>query len=105
MQPAQCAPHAGVLASLPPHTPALMLSYPDPAPVPTPTLQGGYALGLAPPFPLAIITAGFLVASDQYRSYAQHLASWGYTVMLYDKLETVSDVLDDVTSVKAVGSR
>lgn len=39
--------------------------------------KGGYALGLGPPYPLAIITAGFLIASEQYRSYADHLASWG----------------------------
>ena len=50
------------------------------------------------PYPLAIITGGFLISSGAYRSYAEHLASYGYTVLLYDKGDTLSDLLDDVTS-------
>ncbi len=40
-----------------------------------------------PPYPLAIISGGFLVPAARYLSYAEHLASWGYVVMLYDKVE------------------
>ena len=50
------------------------------------------------PWPLAIISSGFLVNSDQYRSYAQHLASYGYIAVLYDKVENISSTIDDETS-------
>lgn len=40
-----------------------------------------------PPYPLAIISGGFLVPAARYLSYAEHLASWGYVVLLYDKVE------------------
>ncbi|KAF5838783.1 hypothetical protein DUNSADRAFT_2246, partial [Dunaliella salina] len=64
--------------------------------------KGGATLGLGPPYPLALITSGFFVSSEAYKSYAQRLASWGYAVLLYDKQETMSDILDDVTSVAAL---
>ena len=64
--------------------------------------RGGSALGIGPPYPLVIFSSGFLVSSERYASYAESLASWGYTVMLYDRQETVADFLDDDTCVKAI---
>ena len=43
--------------------------------------------GLPPPYPLAIISGGFVTAASSYLSYAKRLASWGYTVVLHDKGE------------------
>lgn len=40
------------------------------------------------------------MSSDAYRSYAQALASWGYCVLLYDKVEAIGNTMDDVTAVK-----
>ena len=45
----------------------------------------GSGAGKGPPYPLALFTGGFLVPSQSYETYAQHLASYGYTVLLYDK--------------------
>lgn len=39
---------------------------------------------------------------DASRPLLQRLASWGYVCMLYDKRETVNDVINDDTSVKLV---
>ena len=64
--------------------------------------KGGSALGLGPPYPLVIFSSGFLVSSESYASYADALAAWGYTVMLYDRQETVADFLDDDTCVAAL---
>ena len=41
--------------------------------------------GMPPPYPLAIISGGFVTAASSYLSYARRLASWGYTVVLHDK--------------------
>lgn len=40
---------------------------------------------MPPPYPLAIISGGFVTAASSYLSYARRLASWGYTVVLHDK--------------------
>jgi len=61
--------------------------------------------GAKPPYPLAIISGGFLVPAARYMSYAEHLASWGYVVLLYDKVEVSSlemNFLTDVVSVNFV---
>lgn len=67
--------------------------------------KGGVAIGQAPPYPLAIFSSGFLVSSDQYQSYARRLTSWGYAVMLYDKMETAVDPVDDELSAAFITVR
>ena len=56
----------------------------------------------AGPPPLAILTGGFLVSAAAYASYAQRLASWGWTAILYDKVESTLDVVDDLLSVDMI---
>jgi hypothetical protein len=67
--------------------------------------KGGMAIGQAPPHPLAIFSSGFLIPSEHYRSYARRLTSWGYTVMLYDKIESAVDAIDDEVSAQFVSVR
>lgn len=40
------------------------------------------------PRPLVIVSPGFQMARAQYASYAQHLASWGFVVVLTDYAES-----------------
>ena len=56
------------------------------------------------PYPLAVITSGFLVDAEQYASYARRLCSWGYVVLQYNKRENVAggNALDDVVSAAMV---
>jgi dienelactone hydrolase len=67
--------------------------------------KGGLAIGQPPPYPLAIFSSGFLVSSELYQSYARRLTSWGYTVMLYDKMETAVDPVDDELSASFITVR
>lgn len=62
--------------------------------------KGGGLLGMAPPYPLCLMVGGFTVGAAAYRSSANRLASWGYTVLRLDTRDTLYDVLDDVTCVK-----
>jgi pimeloyl-ACP methyl ester carboxylesterase len=62
--------------------------------------KGGGRLGLNPPYPLAIITPGFLIASDQYTSYCERLASWGFVVISYDRTQAALDPVSDVVCVE-----
>ena len=62
--------------------------------------KGAGRLGLNAPFPLAIITPGFLIASDQYTSYCQRLASWGFVVVTYDRTQAALDPVSDVVCVE-----
>ncbi|MDQ3369316.1 MAG: hypothetical protein M3680_28145 [Myxococcota bacterium] len=45
-------------------------------------------MGGATPRPLAIVSPGFQMPRAQYTSYARHLATWGFTVVLADYAES-----------------
>ena len=65
----------------------------QPPPRPHPSLPSG-----GPPFPLAVITGGFLVGRAAYASLAAHLAGWGFAALVYDRggesaLNPVDDLL------------
>ena len=62
--------------------------------------QGGSNIHLKAPFPLAVVTPGFLIGADQYNSYAERLASWGYVVVSYDFSQQVLDPTSDIACVK-----
>ncbi|GLI62043.1 hypothetical protein VaNZ11_004625, partial [Volvox africanus] len=61
--------------------------------------QGAQQAG-APGWPMLVLSAGFLLHSGMYGSYAADLASWGLAVVLYD----VPELVDDVTMVSVLGS-
>jgi hypothetical protein len=83
-----CAPRPPYALRAPP-------SPPHPS-VPPPVRPAG--------FPVALLSPGFLLNSSLYRSYAAHLASWGWVVALCD---LVSDALldDTLSAVRRVGGR
>jgi hypothetical protein len=64
------------------------------APAPPPPLLPD---PLGAPYPLAVISGGFLLGSDSYASLAARLASWGYVSVLYDRRDGLTDLLDDAS--------
>ena len=51
------------------------------------------------PYPVAIITPGFLIDGDAYASLARRLCSWGFVAVTYTKTESVAGgTLDDEVS-------
>lgn len=62
--------------------------------------KGFQSVGIKPPFPLVIITPGFLIKAEQYLDYASQLASWGYCCVVYDKREQALDAMTDTLCVK-----
>ncbi|MEO8700372.1 MAG: CocE/NonD family hydrolase [Kofleriaceae bacterium] len=47
-----------------------------------------YVPAAAAPHPLVIVSPGFQMARAQYASYAHHLATWGFVVVLTDYADT-----------------
>lgn len=76
----------------------ISVTYPRSLSTEEPTPQAG----LGPPFPLAIISSGFLLGCSIYQSYSNMLASHGWTVVRYDRQETLVDYLDDETCVDGI---
>ncbi|CAL8460752.1 g283 [Coccomyxa elongata] len=64
--------------------------------------KNGKTQGMLPPYPLVIISSGFLTAASSYFSYARRLATWGYTVVMYDKVESATEPLDDRLCVELI---
>jgi pimeloyl-ACP methyl ester carboxylesterase len=54
---------------------------------------------MAPPYPLVVITPGFLVPSFQYESYAERLASWGFACVVWESPQQALDPASDVVCV------
>jgi pimeloyl-ACP methyl ester carboxylesterase len=52
---------------------------------------------LGAPYPLAVISGGFLLGSDSYSSLAARLATWGYVAVRYDRRDGLTDLLDDAS--------
>lgn len=48
------------------------------------TMPTNSAPGRTAPFPVAVISNGFIISASQYQSYAARLARWGYVVLRWD---------------------
>jgi len=62
--------------------------------------KGFQLVGIKPPFPLVVITPGFLINAEQYLDYASQLASWGYCCVVYDKREQALDAMTDTLCIR-----
>jgi hypothetical protein len=59
--------------------------------------RGGPLDSLGAPYPLVVLSAGFLMGSDSLSSLASRLATWGYVAVRYDRRDGLTDLLDDVS--------
>ncbi|OUS44292.1 putative submergence induced protein 2 [Ostreococcus tauri] len=63
------------------------------------TSEDGSRGDVAAPYPVAIITPGFLIDGDAYATLARRLCSWGFVAVTYTKTESVAGgTLDDDVS-------